>query len=486
MVTVEEKPVLTMEVAFEADPIPLCDLCPDCDEGFEGGVELYGNVSSRSYTKEVAVKRLICEACASSDWYAKCLDCDRLFDANDACLYNTNLGRICSDCSQDYSHCVNCGDLVPDDEVERYDGDPYCSSCGEDMRTCDQCNSVHDCNSNYWHGWDDDEEQDLCTDCYRNSDSGENDPVVRWLPRIPTVTHPDFTLPFANLPLAANVPGQYSLQSAKTPVVLMAGRLLIKDRFKAAGYFSYSNITATYGHLSIVDGIDFDWSINHQRGSVTKRLSKWMKDEGGVSLTEEDKNFVGDIVTKYAPKPEMLALMATRRSELPPEYYCNKETCWHSMKDYVPGRHLFWELGGVGLMLLSDKDSTGYKGVKDLLTPPIARVWLWPLYWKEGGNEWALCNDDMVVNNPDGYVLFNPYDAERNLGYNNTHGLDWWGNVVSGVTGWNHKRIQFSPGSQIYVNGDTRNSYGSGMLVCPDDHAGSGKDVTWYLHLEGD
>lgn len=144
-------------------------LCPECAEA-EGFVmcEDCGDWIEASDAHDTP-DGPVCEGCFDDD-YAVCEDCGEVLRQGDACYaYDVRYGcelLVCQDCLDDnYTFCTDCERYVRDNRIVYSDNyNSICSECSEDWCKCADCGTVLRQYDAYWHEGD---ECWYCGDCYR-------------------------------------------------------------------------------------------------------------------------------------------------------------------------------------------------------------------------------------------------------------------------------------------------------------------------------
>ena len=87
--------------------------------------------------------------------------------------YDKYLLPICLECADDiFSKCYDCGDTKFEEEMRSVDGRNICERCSEDYSSCDGCNDM--VASENMH-WDDDYGESYCESCWRKKEAEKTD-----------------------------------------------------------------------------------------------------------------------------------------------------------------------------------------------------------------------------------------------------------------------------------------------------------------------
>ena len=139
--------------------------CTDCGAEIEEGDEIYTLPNGD----------IICQNCFESD-YTTCDNCLGIIPISEGVTIKDRNGDLyaiyCEDCANDNAfYCEDCQEYYNDDSygVYDHDGNFICSNCSDNYFTCDNCGGVY-------HIDDMNESNDgnyYCPDCYEEQDEGD-------------------------------------------------------------------------------------------------------------------------------------------------------------------------------------------------------------------------------------------------------------------------------------------------------------------------
>jgi hypothetical protein len=141
-----------IKLQYEADKgvYPVCSDCEEehiklpcaiCENEIDTGEETEVTLEMLEAADIVPPYRLpddemyhVCDDCYYEELYESCADCSEFSIKGELEHYNSNNEKICSDCSQNYISCEECGGLI-DMENDMWHSDPdygsaYCEDCG--------------------------------------------------------------------------------------------------------------------------------------------------------------------------------------------------------------------------------------------------------------------------------------------------------------------------------------------------------------------
>jgi hypothetical protein len=185
---------------------------------------------------------------------------------------------------------------------------------------------------------------------------------------------------------------------------------------------------------------DIEWVSTTSRGSLTKRIAKWYRDNHKFKLPTNVMSRIGDLAANHATQPEFLRVLLTRDINKHPAYYCNDGSCWWGIAAHKEeSRCLVKSYGGIALLLLGEHDR------------PQARAWLQPIVEHEPAR-YRYGERHLWQPTPDitgKWLLYNGYSAPAGRAKDSLALSRIWAQV----TGLTYHRVSLrTSASNFYIN----------------------------------